>query len=631
MNKARLIVTLASASLLLTSCSFFHDLWYGKSTESTESTLDSTSSTSTSSTSSTSEPSTTSIPVEIVSLSLSGTPFKTTYYVGESFDSNGLIVKAHYSDSTTQTVLNSLCEWVDGTTLGSTLSLGTTSVKCRYKSKETTYSGISVIPNAETLSKTNISCTYEDYNDNNWYSGSIAPSIGNVKLLVIPIWFSDSSTYIKNSYKSGVLNDIKTAYIGTTSQTGWHSVKTFYEAESHGKLTLNATVSSWYDCGESSTSFYSDYGGTSATVNLVTTATDWYFSVNPSDARSNYDYDKDGYLDGVMLIYASPDTRYLSSGDDGGNMWAYCYWAPNYPNISSPEPCAFFWASYNFMYGSSSASSKTGTSYYGGDTSHCLIDTHTFIHEMGHVFGLDDYYDYSNQYNPAGGFSMQDYNVGSHDPYSVMALGWADPYIPSESTTITLNPFQSSGDLILLTPEWNNYDSPFDEYLLLELYTPTGLNEFDATYSYEGRSKGPSNAGIRLWHVDARLLYGDSDNFSAANVTTNPNTSQGRVYHMMSNTYDEPNYGSPLGSSYYNYNILQLIRNNTFTTYQPTDTLSNASLFGNGSSFNTSTYKNQFVKSDGCLNSGATLGWSFSVAIIGSGASAKANITLTKA
>jgi len=362
--------------------------------------------------------------------------------------------------------------------------------------------------NPVTLTKTTLDCTYEDYNANNIYPIDGSPSVGTTKLLIIPVWFTNSNTYITNATKkANVLSDIQAAYLGTTSQTGWHSVKSFYETESQNQLSLTATVSSWYECGQPSTSYYSDTTGSNNTISLVKTASDWYFANHPNESRTDYDCNDNGYLDGVMLIYAAPDYDALNN-NNASNLWAYCYWLQEENNYSliSPGPNVFFWASYDFMYNSTKSLLRTGTNYGSGDTSHCSVDAHTYIHEMGHVFGLEDYYDYSGQYTPAGGFSMQDYNVGGHDPFSVMALGWASPYIPMESCSITINDFQSSHDLILLTPSWNSYDSPFDEYLLLELYTPTGLNEFDSDYSYTGNyPQGPSVSGLRLWHVDAHL------------------------------------------------------------------------------------------------------------------------------
>ena len=136
------------------------------------------------------------------------------------------------------------------------------------------------------------------------------------------------------------------------------------------------------------------------------------------------------------------------------------------------------------MYSSDKASQRTGKSSYGnGDTRYCNVDAHTFIHEMGHVLGLQDYYDYDGIGTAVGGFTMQDNNVGGHDPYSVIAYGWAQPYIPTNTVTLTINDFQSSHDVVLLANHTVN--SPFDEYLLVELYTPTGLNKFDTDYRYK--------------------------------------------------------------------------------------------------------------------------------------------------
>ena len=488
------------------------------------------------------------------------------------------------------------------------------------------------------VEKTAMKRTYVDYTYYNTYDLDSAPTKGSAKLLVIPVWFTDSSNFISESKKETVRSDIQAAYFGTEGAVGWHSVKSFYETESQGRLTLEGTVSSWYECKKSTSTYYTSYDDT---MDLVKPAVDWYFSNNTGESRKDYDRDGDGYLDGVMLIYGAPD--YSSWGKSSyENLWAYCYWLQetNYNSKNNPGPNTFFWASYDFMYNSSKASTRTGkSSYGGGDCSHASLDAHTYIHEMGHVFGLDDYYDYGSPgYCPAAGFSMQDYNVGGHDPYSVMAMGWADPYIPTQSCDITISAFQKNHDLILLTPSWNSYDSPFDEYLLLELYTPTGLNAFDSTYSYSGNyPKGPNVPGIRLWHVDARLAYCSSLTaagepvYKYAQLTTNPayNAAYG-ITHAFSNTVGNADYGSVLGSSYYNYHLLSLVRNSTSESVNTTSLLSSSDLFRNGSSFSMSTYSSQFVKS-GKLNSNVSLGWSFSVSLSGTGDNAQATIHLTKA
>ena len=144
----------------------------------------------------------------------------------------------------------------------------------------------------------------------------------------------------------------------------------------------------------------------------------------------------------------------------------------------------------------------------------------------------------------------------------------------------------------------------------------------DTTYPYMLQYRknypiGTLEYGIRLWHVDARLLYTATGEFSASRVTSNAKITTGRVSLMMSNTYDNRTelseaYMSPLGSAYSNYNILQLIRNKKNSSYKPTDTLDATCLFKKGDSFSMNTFAKQFVKS-GKLNTHTDLGFTFEV------------------
>ena len=503
-------------------------------------------------------------------------------------------------------------------------------------SSSTSKSSSSISSSSETpLTAKHASSTYSDFYKNSVYTLSSTPSVGEANLIVVPIWFSDSSNYILESNKEKIREDIHSTYFGSNSDTGWRSVKTYYEQESHGALTLEGTVTDWYSSNKTSTYYGSDDEYLSKTISLVQSVTDWYFSSNPTINRLDYDKDQDGYLDGVMLIYAAPDQQASDKIDDSNyeNLWAYCYWTQDSTakNISKPGANAFFWASYDFMYGEAKAKERTGKNGpFNGDTNHCNLDAHTYIHEMGHMFGLCDYYDYSGQYNPAGGFSMQDNNVGGHDPFSSFALGWGKAYVPTESMTINLAPFATTGEMILLSPSFNEHNSPFDEYLLLEFYTPTGLNEFDTTYQYFSKKypKGSKEMGIRLWHVDDRLFYESGRSFE---FTTNPNDKSHQVEEAFTNTYDDGSeeiegYLSPLGSSYYNFNQLQLIHNSTSVTYKTTNEFTSNSLFKKGSSFNMNTYKKQFSKI-GKLNQNIDLGFSFSVDNI---TNEYATITITK-
>ena len=96
-----------------------------------------------------------------------------------------------------------------------------------------------------------------------------------------------------------------------------------------------------------------------------------------------------------------------------------------------------------------------------------------------------------------------DYNVGDHNPFSKLLMGWVTPYVVCDTSDITLNSFGKSGECILLVDE---YSSIYDEYYLIDFYTPDGLNELEA-----GNNGLFSISGIRIYHVDARITKNDAE------------------------------------------------------------------------------------------------------------------------
>jgi hypothetical protein len=108
-------------------------------------------------------------------------------------------------------------------------------------------------------------------------------------------------------------------------------------------------------------------------------------------------------------------------------------------------------------------------------------------------------------FNPAGGWDMMDENILDHDIFSKMALGWTTPYVVSGDCTLEINPSETKGNCILVAPSsWNQ--TAFDEYLLMELYTPTDLNYLDSHTAYSSREKHYTTYGVKLYHIDARVV-----------------------------------------------------------------------------------------------------------------------------
>ncbi|MCR4562488.1 MAG: hypothetical protein K5694_04735 [Bacilli bacterium] len=318
-------------------------------------------------------------------------------------------------------------------------------------------------------------------------------TIGTKKLLIIPFATKDA-----NAFTNSELSIIEKAYNGSPSDTGWESLASYYEASSYGKLHLEATVASPFTSTMTTDQMANKYdGGTWSLEDYLSEVVESY--ADEIDL-TQFDLDKDGFIDGVQFVYKNNGD---SSADGDSDLW----WNSTYSsygegNVSSPAMGVYFWSMLSLI--------KTG--FYTPN-----IDTHTLVHESGHMMGLDDYYSYKDTTDggPAGCVDMMDWNVGDHNASSKLLLGWVNPFVPDGSEdefVITLNDFESSGDcLMLVNPDsWNG--TMYDEYFMAEYYTPTGLNEKDALEGYEewagyGNDDGHiyNTSGIKLFHVDNRL------------------------------------------------------------------------------------------------------------------------------
>ena len=338
-------------------------------------------------------------------------------------------------------------------------------------------------------------------------------SLGKQNILVLPIEFSGYS------FTNDDLNSLDACLNGNGEEDTnyWESLSSYYEKSSYGKLKLSYEIATPYLAkdaqGNPLTPYgvYSTYGpgsgnGSDNGLNMIQNAYRQFLEENGEEALRELDGDHNGYIDGVIAVYACPD--YYSGGfyfDRSTYFWAYTYWASvgstympgidvGRPSLECPGIDVYFWTSINFMFDSIYTRQNPGS-----------VDSHTFIHETGHMLGLDDYYPSGTAFSPMGGMDMMDLNILDHNSFSKLLLGWVDPYIVTDAIDITLRPFESSGDCILIpTSSFNG--SPFDEYLMIEYYTPTGLNELDSSAQLDwDRPVGYQTPGVRIMHVDARV------------------------------------------------------------------------------------------------------------------------------
>ena len=110
---------------------------------------------------------------EVSYVTVNGTPTKKVYVAGDKFDPSGLTVSVIYDDGSTDDVPTDLCNWLDGVTGLDTLSQGTTSVVCVYRSKQSKpVEGITV--NANPAGGSSITITRENFDTSGssygWYT-----------------------------------------------------------------------------------------------------------------------------------------------------------------------------------------------------------------------------------------------------------------------------------------------------------------------------------------------------------------------------------------------------------------------------------------------------------------------------
>ncbi len=420
------------------------------------------------------------------------------------------------------------------------------------------------------------SFSYRDYRNTLDYDDPY--TVGEQNILVIPVQFSDKNTRSVCRTMDGgcdaVKTDIEKTFFGDPSVTGWESVSSFYYKSSYGKLKLKGKVSDWFTLDKTVQQFESlskqnTYGD--ATFYVLRQAIRWY--QNTYHDLDQFDQDNDSFVDAVWLVY-DHDFSY-----DSDLWWAYTYW--DYENESSDlSAYTYAWASINYMY--------EGGYIKDGKPA---VDAHTFIHESGHILGLDDYYTYDSDDNfgPCGGVDMMDYNIGDHNAYSKMLLGWTMPTIITGNTTLTIHPFESSGDCILIHDNtWNH--TAMDEYLLIEFITPTGLNAKDAEAPYANGLQHFTQPGIKIYHIDSRLAEFE------------PN-SRGDYYFVQYTDRLQPsqsNYLIDLAHSNtrsYSYDdnvLIHLLESNGRNTFKTGSTADDKTLFKEGSSFDPKNFLTSF-------------------------------------
>ena len=308
---------------------------------------------------------------------------------------------------------------------------------------------------------------------------------------MIPVQFKN------DSFTSKELSDLEIAFNGTDAQTGWNSVKTYYQTSSYGKLDITfdiygtpVTMPERYSSYE-----YDEYGSENILEYALKT-------IDPYVDLSDYDTNGDGYIDAVYIVYSAP----INYDSDDSIYWAFVNWLFDGEEYDGVCAHYYFFGSIDFMY------EETENDYYypiGG----LKINASTYIHETGHLLGLDDYYDYyenTGSDEGLGNADMMDSTVGDHNAYSKLILGWVTPTVITSTQTVSINPFESSGEFLMILLDYDG--TYFSEYLIIDLYSATGLNKMHAdiegSFLYDG-----ARFGARIYHVSSSIKKPYNDDY----------------------------------------------------------------------------------------------------------------------
>ena len=333
------------------------------------------------------------------------------------------------------------------------------------------------------------------------------PSTGSYHCLVIPVQFTGTTL------TAAQLARLEKAFNGTSADTGWESVASYYRAISGGKLDLTFDIQNPFVPAHNA-AYYQNYSGTITSGGesyqsdgselLLLEALAYYESLLD---LTIYDTNGDSCIDAVYLIYSAP----VDYDSDDSFYWAYVTATMAEDTYDGLYAYYYLFAGFDFM-DEDVAGGKEVTGIYPN----LDINASTYIHETGHLLGLDDYYDTDatkGSGEGVGGATMMDYTVGELDSYSRIMLGWLTPTIVSADGDYTLTPTAENGGVLLLMLDFDG--SYFSEYLLIDLYANTGLNRLHSTGKNSLLFDGAAY-GIRIYHISSSIKnpYGNDDYWS---------------------------------------------------------------------------------------------------------------------
>lgn len=284
------------------------------------------------------------------------------------------------------------------------------------------------------------------------------PLSGSPKSLVILAEFSDVAFTVPNT-KNAFSNLLNEQNYSTNGGVG--SAKDYFKASSNGVFSPNFIVVGPYKLPNNQ-KYYGEPNGSQKDKRATQMIIDACIAADADIDFSEYDTDNNGVIDNVFVYYSGHNE---AEGGSVNTIWPHRFRV--YDNI---------------VFDGKRLNDYACTSELSGSSGTRMCGIGTFSHEFGHVLGLPDYYDTSNNRNNPnvpGAWNIMSsgsYNGDGKTPPAYSAedrfyLGWLQPIQIESGGQFSLSSLNTSNSAYLLTSRTSNLtgNNPDPvEYFLLE-------------------------------------------------------------------------------------------------------------------------------------------------------------------
>lgn len=413
---------------------------------------------------------------------------------------------------------------------------------------------------------------------------------GDMNALLVPVAWQDQADRANDENLLALKQEVgRVAENGTVTDYSGKlgdrfSLSEYYDIASYGKLKITTFVTDWFVAPFD----YAQY----ETVEIdneafLDAAYAWLLDSYPDMDWTIYDKDGNGYFDALMFVNVGTS------------------------NADSFMPGAFSGGAHQLLTyngGAAGTPEKPTINGYLNVNADRLGDR-TLVHEFAHNLGLIDYYDVTySGIDAVGRFDMQSGSYGDWNAYSKYAAGWLEPTVvelaPGETAEYTLGALCDTASALVI-PTGDDFNGPFDEYILVDLFRDGGVNVYDtADFQLTGVS------GVRIYHINAKMETHTEESNGTSYTFGTP---------MRVNSYE--------ASGLYHVELIQAGGDNTFTDLQALRTqLMPEDLFQAGDSFSLQSHHEFFL--DGKLDDGTD--FPYTIEVVSVGEEAVVRVTRTK-